>query len=179
MINNDHETKLWQVISRVDFYIETINSKASLLLAYCGALIFAVAVNIDKLKVADIYYLPVIIKIIFGAAIIFTIWAMIVLVQIVIPDLTKGRNPSSSTIQSLIFFGDIAETPSERVGYETKVEASTADDWKTDILTQTYAVSTVANSKFKMITKAGKLIIFGSLLPSGIGCFLLLIFANP
>lgn len=143
-----------KVLSRIDFYIDTTNSKASFLIAFntfiLGSIIFGYDTLFKSYNILSAFPFSILLHfsaiVIIGgctASILFTL-------RSIQPFLKSGN--TTEEYHSLLYFGSIKEL---KPGvYKEKVENLTQDTLDDDLIRQTHVLSTGLKNKFDNIGKS-------------------------
>jgi len=162
---NEHQKFLLdKTISRIDFYINSINSKASFYIAFntfiIGAIILRYSDIVSKFSYPKIQYIIPLILLIIAIGCFLSIYFVIMAVT---PYLKSGNQPSS--YHSLLFFGSIAEM--ELDVFMNNIKDSDDTKLQDDLARQVHVLSVGLSSKFKNISKSTFCITYFVLLPIG------------
>lgn len=147
-------TYQFDIVRRYDHYIGTTNFKIGLLLSFIVAIL--VAIVLRAISVLSAYGELTGIGVIASTICVLTILASaIYLVRAVSPSV------STASYRSYIFFGDVASWDGGEQEYYSMFSAESEENLLKDICFQTHAVAKVTNEKFRLISVATKIILFG------------------
>lgn len=145
---------LFEIIKRFDFYTNSTNAKASLIIAWNGVLIGTVLLKYSEIlsifqtvywaKITVIFFL-LLIGISGAISNLFIFWG-------VFPFLRKSSKAPTGKIlesESAIFFGSVAQLDAKT--YHDKILNSDATDLLTDLTDQAATIAQGLNNKMKLI----------------------------
>jgi hypothetical protein len=152
---------LFKKISRYDFYINSTNAKASIIIAWNGIIIGTILLkytSIIALYLMSVwaYYAANVLLIIMAAASIVSIAFVF---KVINPFLSSGSKDISS--KSLMFFGDVAEMSLNE--YTKKESDLSYEEALSDTMGQAHILATGLNNKMKNMQQSIKAINFGLL----------------
>ncbi len=156
---DDNQKLLIEIIKRFDTYINASNAKIAVILSYCMAYIGGVGfklVDISDKRVHDTEWCFLLAVYLLSAGV--TIWAARFAYLALTPQVPSGR--AAHEQPSIVFFGDVAKHPGGRDGYVTSVLQLTEEEVVRDIANQAYMLAAITHSKFALIDKATKCIIY-------------------
>ena len=142
---------LFRAISRYDLYMNSTNSKASLILAWNGFVLSFVLLKYDSIMInypqtRVVIIIAILLLTLLGvSSLISSVQAF----RVVFPYLKSSRENSSgkdTSTRSMIFFGSVASMSPEE--FYSKVSASSTNEWLLDITEQ--AVILARGTKMKM-----------------------------
>lgn len=166
---------LLEVIKRIDAYILSTNQKCAIVISYCAAVVGWMSININKIM-SEIFA-PLLF---FSAAIVVALmvisscYCIYLAVGVLLP-VTKSSDIRSSDV-SVIYYGDIADTPWGGTGYVAKLEKLSQSQFLADLTLQVFTLSTIADVKFSKIQRMTTVLNYTGILPLGI--FMLILLAN-
>lgn len=157
---------LFKAISRYDLYLNSTNSKASLILAWNGFVFSFVLLKYDSILINyPQTRLVIIIAIVLLTLIgISSLFSSAQAFRVVFPYLkanTKNSSEKDASPRSMIFFGSVATMSSEE--FYSRVSASSANEWLVDIAEQSVILARGAKLKMHLVRSS----------ISAIGCQLL------
>jgi hypothetical protein len=171
-VNTDQEFLLDKNLSRIDFYINSINTKAAFIITFNTFVVGSIVLNFDKIsrQLIPIYtsvmlFLSLTIIISAGVSIAYVL-------QAVYPYLDPGGNKERG-YTSLLFFKSISEQSLET--FEQNVRTLDGETLLNDLIKQNHILSIGASSKFQSISISILWLIYGVLVPVGIAVSIILI----
>lgn len=147
---------IFKKILRYDFYVNSTNAKASLIIAWNGVVIGTILLKYNEIislyeNVRFAYYLSTLILLFIGFASVISIAFVF---QVVNPFLTASHNKKDG--KSLFFFGSVAKLSFSE--YKQKELESTYSDTLSDLIEQSYVISDGLNKKMNSLQKSIKAI---------------------
>lgn len=151
---------LWKVLARIDFYINTTNTKAAFILSVNSLLFGLLALNGEQL-LADFHHRGLHVTM---AVVLAVLGALLILslgfaISVIAPFLDSGSR--TNKYHSKIFFGSIAKF--EEVDYLGAVKNLIEKDADEDLARQIYVVAKGADGKFARLQTASRLLLWGSI----------------
>jgi hypothetical protein len=150
---------LFRAINRYDLYMNSTNSKASLILAWNGFVLSFVLLKYDSIitnfpQTRPIIILTILLLTLIGiSSLISSVQAF----RVVFPYLKSGNENSSSkntSIGSMIFFGSVASmSPDE---FYSRVSASSINEWLLDITEQSVILARGTKMKMHLVRSSIK-----------------------
>jgi hypothetical protein len=156
---DDNQKLLIEIIKRFDTYINASNAKIAVILSYCMAYIGGLGfklVDISGKRVHDAEWCFLLTVCLLSAGV--TLWAARFAYQALAPQVPSGR--AAHEQPSVVFFGDVATHPGGRDGYVTSVLQLTEEEVVRDLASQAYTLAAITHSKFALIDKATKYIVY-------------------
>jgi len=152
---------LFKKILRYDFYINSTNAKASIIIAWNSIVIGTILLKYNPiiglyLTPEWAYYVAHVLLIIMATSSIVSIGFMF---QVINPFLLAGSNDTCS--KSLMFFGDISKMSLDE--YSKKEIGLTYEEIHSDIIRQAYVLATGLNNKMKNMQRSITAIYIGLL----------------
>lgn len=146
---------IFKKILRYDFYVNSTNAKASLIIAWNGVVIGTILLKYNEIislyaNVKFAYYVATLFLLIIGFASVISIALVF---QVVNPFLTASHNKDG---KSLFFFGSVAKLSFNE--YKQKELESTYSDTLSDLIEQSYVISDGLNKKMNSLQKSIKAI---------------------
>lgn len=164
MKNEDKIKFLWDVIKRYDHYINSTNTKASLILSFCAAILIGLILKTKDILVQfESGLLTCIAPILLIVTLIFNIKAIYHSLKTVFP-----KTSSYTAGLSVIFYNDVANIEKKANGYYEKITNLTEEQVIKDLSFQAYELSIITTDKFEELKKsvtAIKLFITISIIP--------------
>jgi len=160
---NEHQKFLLdKTLSRIDFYVNSINTKASFNMAFdtfiIGAIILRYSDIISNFKYPKLQYLVPLILLVISIGCFLSIYFVI---RATNPYLKSGNEPSS--YHSLLFFGSIAEM--ELDVFINNIKDIDDIRLQDDLVRQVHILSVGLSGKFSNISKSTFCITYFVLLP--------------
>lgn len=150
MENEDKIKFLWDVIKRYDHYINSANTKASLILSFCAAILIGLT-----LKTKDIlnHIKP---ELLANATSILLIFILIFNIKAIYHSLKTvfPKTTSYTAGLSLIFYGDVANIEKKANGYHEKITNLSEEQVIKDLSYQVYELSIITTNKFEELKKS-------------------------
>jgi hypothetical protein len=150
MKNEDKIKFLWDVIKRYDGYINSANTKASLILSFCTAILVGlilktkeIIANFENIYSKHILYILII------YILIFNIKSIYHSLKAIFP-----QTNSYTAESSVIFYGDVSKIEKAANGYYQKIQDLTDEQVIKDLSHQIYELSQITSDKFEEIKKS-------------------------
>ncbi len=141
---------LWDILKRYDSYIGVANTKASLILSFCIAILSGLLLKsneiISQVEIENLKKVIPVLLIIIALMLIKTIYHAL---KTVFPNTT-----SYTAGLSVIFFGDVANIETCASGYHKKVNQLTEEDAIQDLSFQIYELALITSNKFSELKKS-------------------------
>lgn len=152
---------LFKKISRYDFYINSTNTKASIIIAWNGIIIGTILLKYTSiialyLKPVWAYYTANVLLILMAGSSIISIAFVF---QVINPFLSSGSKDIGS--KSLMFFGDVAKMSLDE--YTRKESDLSYEEALSDTIGQAYILATGLNHKMKNMQRSIRAINLGLL----------------
>ena len=129
---------LFKAISRYDFYINTTNAKASLILAWNGVVIGTVLLKFDSFL--SLYlkpsWAPVLATVLLLSLGLCSLVSMFIAFRVISPFLAPG---TSSHNEGLLFFGSVAQAPLS--AYSQEIKRLSTEALLSDLIQQSYILA--------------------------------------
>ncbi|AIN59408.1 Pycsar system effector family protein [Pseudomonas soli] len=169
----ENKTKyLFEIIKRYDTYIGSTNTKCTIVMSYCAAVIGFIMLLLNRIISPDAA--PVflvfagIFSIIVIASSIVCMWiAMSVIFPVTFSDPKKYRG------ESLIFFGDVCSASKDKEEYFAKIKETSETAFCSDLAGQVYSMSKIVSEKFQKIKILSLTLLYLNFIPAAIlliGC---------
>lgn len=144
---------LFKIISRYDFYINSANSKASIIIAWNGIIIGSVLLKYNSIialycKPEWAYYVS---NIFLAGLAVSGIFSIFFVFKVVTPFLSSSDSKKGSP-RSLIFFGDVSEITHEE--YARRASVLTYEEALSDSALQAHILATGLSRKMKDMQKS-------------------------
>ena len=161
---------LWKTIQRFDLYMNSTNSKATLLIAF-NALVVGAALNNWSSFVGpkEIYWLFLSLNLVLLVAVLASLVSLGLVLRVISPFLKSPQAPGK--YHSLIFFGHVAQHGAAS-DYESAVASSSEKQWETDLAHQAHVLAGGLSSKFDLLKCATQALLWVQL--PAIGVFAIL-----
>lgn len=156
---DDNQKLLVESIKRFDTYINASNTKIAVILSYCMAYIGGLGfklVDISDKRIHDTGWWLVLLVCLISAVV--TLWSARFAYQALAPQVPSGRGAHEPP--SVVFFGDVATHPGGRDGYVKSINQLTEELIVRDLAGQAHTLAAIAKSKFALIDKATKCIVY-------------------
>lgn len=162
MDKKEHLELLLKKISRYDFYINSTNAKASIIIAWNGIIIGTIFLKYNSIialycKLEWAYYIS---NIFLVSLAISSILSIAFVFKAVNPFLSSSDSQKESP-KSLIFFGDVSEIPHEE--YAKRESELTYEKALSDSISQAHILATGLIRKMKDMQQAIRAINYGLL----------------
>lgn len=155
---------LWKVIQRFDLYLNSVNTKGSLLIAFNTFVLTSIVLKWPELldqfgasgwtrKLAGLF---------FAGCAIAALASMAWCICAVFPSLKSPQ--SIGEYQSLLFFGHVSQFKSE-TEYLQAVTKSEEDFWLRDLAYQAHSLADIARRKFEWLSSGTRWLLYGELIP--------------
>lgn len=139
----------FEVIKRIDVYIGTTNTKCTIIMSYCAAVIALIFALFGKLETSNAT--PGIVSIgLFGCLGLITAVICMLMACLTIFPVTFS-SPDKNRGESLIFYGDIASTKGGSGGYVRRVIEVSDEDYLNDLSSQVFTLAKIVSRKFWLI----------------------------
>lgn len=174
----EQKTKnLFEVLKRLDTYIGTTNTKCTIIMSYCAAVIGLIILLISRVipEVSHPAFL-VLIGILSVAIVISSVICMLMAISVIFP--VTFSSPKNYNGNSVIFFGDISAIKSTPSEYSEKIKSISDVEFLEDLSWQVYTLSTIVSDKFDRIKTLSLCLMLFNFLPTAallIGCTIYLI----
>ncbi|WP_448108841.1 Pycsar system effector family protein [Pseudomonas azerbaijanoccidentalis] len=140
----------FEVLKRMDVYIGTTNTKCTIIMSYCAAVIALIFALLGKLDLAaSSTSFIVVVGLSSGFSLITAIICMLMACFAIFP--VTDSSPDKYRGSSLIFYADISNIKGGSKGYVDKVNETTDAMFLDDLSGQVFSVGTIVSSKFKRI----------------------------
>lgn len=141
----------FEVIKRIDVYIGTTNTKCTIIMSYCAAVIALIFALLGKLEVTNTTPIIVCIGLFACLSLIAAITCMLMACFTIFP--VTFSNPDKNRGESLIFYGDIAGTKNGSDGYAKRIIEVSDEDYLNDLSGQVFTLAKIVDRKFWLIQK--------------------------
>lgn len=164
----EQKTKtLLETIKRIDSYIASTNTKCTIVMSYCAAVIGLISILITRIipeiKTPEFLVFFGIFTTIIAISSTYCIYKSVTIIFPVTFSSTKAQ-----TGDSMFFFGDIARHTGGEDGYRAKVINITEKEIIQDLSGQIFTVSTIASVKFEKIKTLSLIMVIFNVVPTGI-----------
>lgn len=162
----EQKTKnLLEVLKRLDTYIGTTNTKCTIIMSYCAAVIGLTTLLISR-SVPDVNHPAFLVfiglcSIIVIASSIVCMWMAISVIFPVTFSSPKNHNENSS-----LYFGDIKSINDGANGYQQKIKTLSHADFLEDLCDQIFTLSTIASEKFDRIKRISWCLMYLNFIPT-------------
>ncbi|WP_110393106.1 Pycsar system effector family protein [Pseudomonas syringae] len=142
----------FEVIKRIDVYIGTTNTKCTIIMSYCAAVIALVFALLGRVDLANTTVpFNVSVGLSSSLSLITAVICMLMACLTIFP--ITFSSPNKHKGQSLIFYGDIASIQGGADAYIKKVNEITDDRYLEDLSDQVFTLSQILSRKFSLIQK--------------------------
>ena len=159
---------LFRVISRFDFYINSANTKASLIIAWNGALIAAILLKYSEIlsMFQHVGWVKVTAVALLSSLGLCSIISSILVLRVVFPFLRPTSKVTGRILhsESMLYFGSVAAMGAE--DYHKEITDSSLEDLLSDLADQTVTIAQGLQGKMLIIQK--------SVISAGIGFVIIL-----
>lgn len=162
----EQKTKnLFEILKRLDTYIGTTNTKCTIIMSYCAAVIGLTTLLISR-SVPDVSHPAFLVfiglcSIIVIASSVVCMWMAI---SVIFP--VTFSSPTNLMGSSLLYFGDIKSINNGAEGYKRKIEETSHADFLSDLCEQVFTLSTIATEKFDHIKKISWCLMYFNFIPT-------------
>ncbi|NBB59546.1 hypothetical protein GVN18_09680 [Pseudomonas sp. ODNR1LW] len=169
----EQKTKnLFEVLKRLDVYIGTTNTKCTIIMSYCAAVIGLTTLLISR-SVSDVSHPAFLVfiglfSIIVIASSIVCMWMAI---SVIFP--VTFSSPENYSGSSVIFFGDVSAIKKESSGYCARIRDISDAEFLDDLSGQVFTLSRIVSGKFERIKKLSWCLLLFNFIPTAIlliGC---------
>lgn len=140
----------FEVIKRIDTYIGTTNTKCTIIMSYCAAviaIIFSLLGRIDLASTTTPFIVTVGLSC--GLALITAAICMLMACLTIFP--ITFSSPKKYRGESLIFYGDIANTEGGADAYIQKINEISDEKYLDDLSDQVFTMAKIVSRKFSLI----------------------------
>lgn len=141
----------FEVIKRIDVYIGTTNTKCTIIMSYCAAVIALIFALLGKLEVTNTTPIIVCIGLFACLSLIAAIICMLMACFTIFPVTFSSSDKNRG--ESLIFYGDIAGTQNGSDGYAKRIIEVSDEDYLNDLSGQVFTLAKIVDRKFWLIQK--------------------------
>lgn len=175
MTDNDKDLKsleqktktLLEIIKRIDSYIASTNTKCTIIMSYCAAVIGITSLLIARISPKiDSPAFMVLISICAISILISSTYCIYKSIMIIFP--VTFSSIKSQTGDSIFFFGDISMQADGEDGYRKKINSVTEKEIIEDLSGQIFTISTIASKKFSQIKILSTVLIIFNVVPTGV-----------
>lgn len=152
METNEKSELLWKTLTRYDFYINSTNSKATVLLAFNTFILSGLIVKwTEFFQIFDVPWLKKTATILLGIISVAAVVSLFLTLFVINPFLKSPRRPKD--YHSNIFFGHVAEYNFAK-DYLASIQNQGSEDIVKDLSYQTHIVAQGIDRKFKCMKHA-------------------------
>lgn len=151
--NIEQKTKnQFEVIKRIDVYIGTTNTKCTIIMSYCAAIVALMFSLLGRMDLASTT-MPFIVSIGIssGLGLITAVICMLMACLTIFP--VTFSSPNKYKGESLIFYGDIASTQGGVDAYIGKINEVSDEKYLDDLSGQVFTLAKIVSRKFSLIQK--------------------------
>ncbi|CAE6927096.1 conserved membrane protein of unknown function [Pseudomonas marincola] len=141
----------FEVIKRIDAYIGTTNTKCTIIMSYCTAVIALTLTLLSKLEVSHPTTSTVSIGLFGCLGLITAVICMLMACLTIFP--VTFSSPDRNIGKSLIFYGDIAAAKNGSNEYAKRITQVSNEDYLDDLSEQVFTLANIVSKKFWMIQK--------------------------
>lgn len=164
-MNEEIKYLLDKTISRIDTYINLVNTKAAFIVTFNTFIIGAIILNFERIiSVPKIKPYPLIVIFLLFIIALSSAVSIGYVFQAVSPFLKSGNRKNEYS--TLLFFGSISEMPLDE--YEDGVMSSNEKTIFKDLIRQNHVLATAASEKFDLLSKSIFCLAYFVLIPIGL-----------
>lgn len=142
----------FEVIKRIDVYIGTTNTKCTIIMSYCAAVIalmFSLLARMDLASATTPFVVSIGLS--SGFSLVTAVICMLMACLTIFP--VTFSNPDRYKGDSLIFYGDIAGTQGGAATYIEKINKISDEQYLEDLSGQVFTLAKIVSRKFLLIQK--------------------------
>jgi hypothetical protein len=141
----------FEVIKRIDVYIGTTNTKCTIIMSYCAAVVALILTLIGKVQSVDTNPAVVCIGLFGCFSLIAAIICMLMACFTIFP--ITFSSPNRNRGESLIFYGDIVNAEGGSDGYAKRIIEFSDEEYLNYLSGQVFTLSKIVDRKFWLIQK--------------------------
>ena len=164
MKDEERIKNLFEIMKRLDSYLNATNQKVAVVITYCAAVLGWMSLNTSKISsLATVGWIHVLVYCLLFLIVISSCYCLARAAYILFPN-------TSSSIErvvddSLIFYGDISAAKGGSRGYHDRVSSVSSDDLIKDLSQQVFTVSKILSGKMAAIQKLVIALVFSNFIP--------------